>query len=503
MHTPRRLPNPLVARAQASVVAGTLIVILGCGSPPPRVEPEFEFQAPADWTATPSEANRVSAVDSTSWWTDFGDVILDSLVTRAIAHNYDLRAAVARIDAALAQARVAGADALPNVSASFSATRDQRVFIGTPIPKSTATTLGVALNTTWELDLWGRVRKARSAALADAQAVWADANAAYLSLAGQTAKTYFAATELRLQIALTETTVRNFRITAASVRERFERGVRPSLDLRLALTSLADAEALLAFRRAQYDIMRRQLQVLLGEYPDATVTVVEALPAVPAPVPAGLPSELVTRRPDLVAAERRLAAAGARISEARRAFLPRLALTGSAGRTSGELSDLLDENFSVWNVVGNLVQPIFQQGRLRAGLQLAHADAERLLANYAQSILRAYADVESALAAEGYLAQQETAQAEAARQAIAAQALAEDRYRRGLTDYVTLLAAQQSALEAQIRLLAVQRLRLDARVDLHLALGGGFELDVDAEGRLGIDPERDDPIATGPEGESP
>jgi NodT family efflux transporter outer membrane factor (OMF) lipoprotein len=487
---------------QRGILAGVLLAAVGCGSPPQRVEPELELDVPGAWSARPVAA---AFGDSTSWWGQFGDSVLDSLMTRAITHNYDLRAAVTRIDAALAQARISGADALPSVNASFTGTRDQRVFIGTPIPNSTSTTLGVALNTTWELDLWGRVRKARSAALADAQAVWADANAAALSLAGQTAKTYFAAVELRLQIALTEATVSSFRTSANFVRDRFERGVRPSLDLRLALTSLADAEALLEFRRAQYDRTLRQLQVLLGKYPDAAIGVTDSLPEIPAPVPAGLPSEILMRRPDLVAAERRLAAAGARISEARRAFLPRIALTGSVGRTSGELSDLLDDNFSVWNIVGNLVQPIFQQGRLRAGLQLAHADAELLLADYAQSILRAYSDVESALATEGYLADQERAQAEAARQAIAAQALAEDRYRQGLADYITVLAAQQTALDAQIRLLAVQRLRLDARIDLHLALGGGFELQVDEEGTIGIDAKSDDPLAgaTPTEGDQP
>jgi outer membrane protein TolC len=131
--------------------------------------------------------------------------------------------------------------------------------------------------------------------------------------------------------------------------------------------------------------------------------------------------------------------------------------------------------------------------------------SELLLADYAQSILRAYSDVESALATEGYLADQERAQAEAARQAIAAQALAEDRYRQGLADYITVLAAQQTALDAQIRLLAVQRLRLDARIDLHLALGGGFELQVDEEGTIGIDAKSDDPLAgaTPTEGDQP
>ena len=191
-------------------------------------------------------------------------------------------------------------------------------------------------------------------------------------------------------------------------------------------------------------------------------------------VPAGLPADLVRRRPDLAAAERRLTAADRRLASARRALLPGIRLTGGGGRSSEELADLLDGDFSVWSLAANLTMPLFQGGRLRARVQAAEADREALAAAYAGLVLGAFAEVERALAAEAALAERETALVETADQAAAAESLAADRYRRGLVDLVTLLDAQRSAHRARSQLLATRRQRVDARVDLHVALGGGF-----------------------------
>jgi outer membrane protein TolC len=188
-----------------------------------------------------------------------------------------------------------------------------------------------------------------------------------------------------------------------------------------------------------------------------------------------LPADLVSRRPDLIASERRLAAAGARVTEARRALYPRLSLTASGGRSSNALKDLLDGDFAVWNLVSNLTQPLFQGGRLRAGVDLATSNSDRALALFADSVLRAFGEVETALAAEGYLAQQEVSLRSAAAEASASQILATERYAQGLVDMATLLEAQRRSFEAESQLLSVRRQRLDARIDLHLALGGDFE----------------------------
>jgi NodT family efflux transporter outer membrane factor (OMF) lipoprotein len=201
----------------------------------------------------------------------------------------------------------------------------------------------------------------------------------------------------------------------------------------------------------------------------------EDLPSVPAGVPAGLPSELVHRRPDLVAAERRLLAADAQIEQAKAELRPRFSLTSGTGTASNQLRDLLSGDVFVWNFLGGIVQPFFNGGRLKAGVKLNEARARENAATYEGAVLQAYSDVETALAAEQMLAEREEALDAATKQSLAARDLAEQRYQAGLTDITTVLTAQRSALESESQLLTVRRARLDNRVNLHLALGGGFQ----------------------------
>ena len=402
------------------------------------------------------------------------------MIKEALASNYDLQAAAASVDAAAAQARIAGAGLKPQVGAGFDASRRQQVFVGLPIPgsggilKSTSSSFGTSLNVSWEADLWGRLRAGKAAAAGDAQAAQADYQAARLSLAGQAAKAWFTVVEAERQVALAIDTVDSRRTSAERIEARYRRGVAPSLELRLARTNLATAESTLEQRRRQLDASRRQLEILLGRYPRGEAGSSVDLPQVPPEIPAGLPSELVARRPDLQAAERRLEAAGLRVREARRALYPRVTLTASGGTVSDSLGDLVDGDFSVWNLAGGLLQPIFQGGRLRAAVDFAEAGRDRALALYAQGVLRAFAEVESALASERLLAAEEAAQKVATEESAAAVRLAEDRYHAGVGDYLTILESQRQAFLTESRLLTLRALRLNNRADLHIALGGDF-----------------------------
>ncbi len=453
-----------------------LFLVSACASAPRTRRPALRAEIPQKW-ASDSEA---TAARDALWWTRFGDVQLNRLVDEALDQNYNLREAAARLESAAARATIAGAPRFPQLSADFSGSRSKQNFIGLPIPGEKAVTrvttnrFGVSLDLAWEVDLWGRLGAGRAAALADLQAAAADLKGARLSLAAQTAKAWFATVEASRQVELAQATVDNYETSHQQVRARYERGLRPSLDLRLSLSSLATARDLLEQRKQQLDGAARQLEILLGRYPVAAIISVEGLPSVADGVPAGMRADLAGRRPDLIAAERRLAASHARVAESRKALYPRIRLTASGGTASNELSDLLNGDFSVWNLVGNLVQPLFQGGRLRAGVLLAASESERALARYAQSVLHAFAEVESALAAEGLLARRQDALQMATEEALAARRLAEERYRAGLADLITVLESQRRAYDAESRLLSVRRLRLDARIDLHLALGGGF-----------------------------
>ncbi|HYE33244.1 MAG TPA: TolC family protein, partial [Methylomirabilota bacterium] len=285
---------------------------------------------------------------------------------------------------------------------------------------------------------------------------------------------WVALTEAQQQVSLAERNLQTYHTTASEVRARYERGIRSPLDVRLALANEASARAALADRRTALERARRQLDILRGLHPRGGSSPAAALPEAPGEVPAGLPSELLTRRPDVAQAERRLAAAQSRTKQARAARFPRLALTGSGGTTTAELSDLLNQDFSVWSIGANVAAPILDGGRRRASVRQAEARAREAQALYGAAILNAFREVENGLAAEALQREREAQVVQAWDHARAAAVLAEDRYRSGLEDIITLLESQRRSAEAESLALAVRRQRLENRIHLHLALGGGF-----------------------------
>ncbi|MCA9756912.1 MAG: efflux transporter outer membrane subunit [Candidatus Eisenbacteria bacterium] len=483
---------------------------VGCASPPPpgSLEPPtdlpetFREPLPEAASALGSEASRDGAVEAEltgsldgdpdraraadgdldlAWFAD-GDADLAALLDEAAQHNWDLEAAAARVEAADAQATIAGAGRYPSLDASLTRSRSKQNFIGLPIGgatggvlTNTSTSYSASLSSSWEFDLWGRVRHGAVAANADREAAYADYAGARLSIAGQVAKSWYGVTEARLQAELAERTVASYEASTSQVRARFEEGTRTSLDLRLASSQLASARALLEQRQTALGAQVRQLEILVGRYPDRELAGADTLRTPTADVPSLVPADLLLRRPDLLAAERRWVAADHRTSQARRDLLPKISLTASGGRSSRELSDLLDGDFTVWSFVTNLFQPLFQGGRLRANVKLNDSARDQLGAAFANATLRAFAEVETLLESGYRLERQEEHLEEAVLQATAARELTESRYRSGLVDYINVLDAQRSELDARSRLLGVQADRLRNRVDLYIALGGGFE----------------------------
>lgn len=450
----------------------------GCSAAPPVAVPDIGVPVPPAWTAADTSPGRL-AID---WWTDFEDDGLAAAVEAALTGNFDLQAAAARLQIAAADARLATAELWPSIDARYNGARQQQNFVGLPIPgaedevlSTIFTNHGVSLDVSWEIDLWGRLRAASQLVLANLQASAADLRGAQLSMAGQTAKAWFAVAEAQQQIDLSSETVESYRDSADQVRGRFEAGIRPPLDLRLALLNLANAEAALDQRLQQFDAAARQLKVLLGEYADDVIDAPLALPELTPSVPGGLPADLVARRPDLVVAERLLAAAEANLGITRRNRFPDITLTGAAGTATNALRSLVDGDFSIWSLLANVTAPLWQGGRLREEVNRAEAESEEALATFANAVLTAYAEVETALAADEFLQRRERHLGAAVVQAQAAAVLANERYITGLDTYITVLDSQRSAFQAEGELIAARRQRLDNRVDLYLALGGGFE----------------------------
>ena len=417
------------------------------------------------------------------WWEAFEDTSLNKVIEKVLEANHDLHIAAARLEQAKALAVSAKSPLLPTLGTSGTASRRKQNFLGFPIrgnedgspPNTTTNTYGVNITANWEIDVWGKLRNSARAALADAQAVEADYLGARLSLTAQATNIYLSIIEARSQVKLAKATLTSYKIASERIRERYNRGLSPSLDLRLARSNSAAAAATLSRNQQVLDHVERQLILLLGQYakkPEITASV--NLPTQILPTPPNVTSNLIARRPDLSAAERRLTAAENRKKQAELERLPRFSLTASNGSQSSEFTELLNGNFSIWNLVGNLTQPLLQGGRIRANLDQAYAGIDLARATYAKIALRAYVEIDQAINDEFLFKEQAKALSIASAEAYAAQSLAEDRYTKGLSNLTTLLDAQRRAYNAESQLLSVKRQRLNARVNLIVALGGDF-----------------------------
>ena len=450
------------------------VALTACSTPERPVAADVVPPQPKSW----AHGGNTEPIDH-NWWQSLGAPELTRAIHNTLRQNFDLKAAQARLAAAAAQARLAGSALYPTLDLGGGATRQRSVFVGLPFGgtgpfSNTFNNFGVNLNASWEIDIWNRLGAAEDASLADMQASAADLRALHQSLAGQTAKAFYATVEARQQIALATETLASYRVSESQVESRFRRGVRSALDFRLARTQRVGAETQKHIWEEVFARTVRQLQFLQGRYPDGK----EALPAtLPDPADAiavGLPADVIRFRPDVTAAARRLAAAGFRVDEAQASLYPQLSLSGSIGTTSDRTNDLLDIDFLVWTLAANLVAPILDGGARRAQRDATIYREHEAVANFAQSILTAYTEVESLLAAEVFVRRQLETLALANAESQAARNLSEDRYRRGLGDFITVLAAQRSALNLEAQRITTQRQLLDLRVDLHLALGGGF-----------------------------
>jgi len=441
----------------------------------------MDVDMPTEW-ATEVARQRDSIQVKVDWWTEFADTNLNNLVTEALNRNLNLSIAAANISAAAAQAVNAGASLYPQADLKADGARRKQNFIGLPIPgagegevlSTTTSTYGVSLNISWELDVWGRIRAEQSAAYSQFQASQADYIGTQVSIAAQVCKAFFAVVTSQKQLELAQATYENWKLSTDQVNQRYLSGLSSSLEYRLSLSNLGLAEAALAANRAQLDITKRQLELLLKRYPSASIITRNDLPQVYSEVPAGIPATIIARRPDLVAAERRLASADESLTSARRALYPRFSLTASGGTSTADLKNIVNGDFGIWTLAGNLMQPIFQGGRLRANIDFNDAQTKMAMAEYEKSILTALAEVENALTNEYYLAEREKALKKAAEQSLGARNLAEIQYSRGVSDFLTMLESARSAYDTESRYINARRERLDARIDLYLALGGGF-----------------------------
>jgi len=450
----------------AAALAATLA---GCALNPSAATGELQKQAlphttvPAAWKA----GGEMAAPVADRWLASFNDPALSALVDEALIYNADLQVAAARVEQAAGYVKVASASLLPSVG-----------VVGVTGGKSGGGggLEGIFLNASLELDVWGRVRYGRAAAEAQSAAATADYAYARQSLAAMVAKSWFVAIEAGLQRAIAQDAVRSSDALLSVAQERLRVGNGNEQAVAEARANSGTYRDRLREIEQAREQALRALELLLGRYPAAEIAVAEHLSPIPPPVPVGMPSQLLERRPDVIAAERRVAAAFDRVGEARAAQLPHISLTAGGSSVSSELLVLKETSNPVWSFGANLIAPLYQGGALRAQVEIRSAEQKQAVAEYARAGQRAFGEVENALAAENALRDREVILAATNRDSQRALELTQIQYRVGTVDLRAVEQNQLTLYSARISLLRVQTERLAQRVNLYLALGGGFDL---------------------------
>jgi len=449
----------------------------------PSVGPDYqrpETPAAPAWRDADSTAWKdgapADAFARGEWWTLFADATLDALEARALAANQDLRAAAARVDEARAGTGVARSAYWPQFGADLSVIRTQG-SLTTPngLPDPLATTYRAPLVASWELDIFGRIRRLNEGARAGAEASAATYEAVRLSLTAEVAVNYFSLRALDQESKLIADGVELRQQALDLVTSRRKSGAATDFDVARAETELALTQADAAATAKHRAALQNALAVLVGApAPEFELSTLSPQPSAIPAVPAGLPSGLLERRPDVAAAERALAAANARIGVAKAAFFPALSLTGGAGYASGDIDLLFTADSRTWAFGPSLYLPIFQGGRNRANLERSRAAYEASVATFRQSVLVAFREVQDALTGTRLLAAQSAAQDRAVEAARRAGALAQKRYDAGFVNYFEVIDAQRTVLSAERTSAQLAAQRLNNSVTLIKALGGGW-----------------------------
>jgi multidrug efflux system outer membrane protein len=471
-----------------------LAVVAGCKVGPDYKRPEATTipEAYAGVTsAGPTNAGatngwKVAApqaqIPKGNWWEIFADTELNELEVQASTANQQLKVAVARFAEARAQMDVTRAGLFPNISVSGSFVR-QRSSANTPStitgkPYGTSSTFDdfyVPLSLGYELDLWGRVRRSVESARAQAQASSDDLETIKLIIQAEVAVDYFALRALDAQKGVLSSSVEVFTKSLELTRNLRAGGAVSDLDVAQSETVLKTTQAQLPAVMLQRTQFEHALALLVGQ-PASTFRVSEhALSTAPPLIPAGLPSALLERRPDISAAERRMAAANASIGVAKAAFFPTVQLNGLAGFESLSAGTLFNWSSRLWAVGPSVTLPLFEGGKLRAGLRLARASYDEMVAAYRQSVLTAFSEVEDNLAAQTLLANQYATESDALVAARKQLEIVNNQYRDGLITYLEVATAESTELNVEFAATALRGQQLVASVTLVKALGGGWQ----------------------------
>ncbi len=461
-----------------------VLVVSGCATGPDYHRPDIDL--PQQWLAQ-AEPAKSADIAGKRWWTLYADPVLDKLIDEALLNNADVQVAAARVLEARAQAGLTDADRYPSLSANIGANRTQSTLRGSfPRPADlprTQNSYRATLDASYEVDLWGKYSRASEAARADLLSAESAREAVRLSLTAQIAQQYFALIAADTQEAIARRTLATRSETLALSRKRLETGSMSEYDLHQAVAEEANVRAQLAALTESRVKAESLLAMLLGRSPRDILSgnvgrgKPEAVSVVI--VPAGLPSELLLRRPDLAEAEQKLIAANARIGAARAQYFPSVGLTAYSGSESTSFSNLFTGPAGIFQFAANLTQPIWNAGRIGLSVDISEARRDQALAQYRQAVANAFKDVRDALASQA--AARESLKAQSSRSEALESALrqAQLRYNAGISSRLEVLDIERNLLQAELAKADAERANKVALANLFKALGGGWGKETD------------------------
>lgn len=497
---------PNQANLLSRMVRGTGLAILlftaGCATQIKQLPEEADIAVPQKWQVQEVEENTAQESDSASsvagdvqggWLNTFADEELNKYVQLALDNNPDLLSSASQLKSAIEQVTINGSRLWPSVRANLSGNETEvtgsaggvSVINGVGVGggdasanggsvTTTVRTVSASLDISWEADVWGKLSQRKKSAAYGAQAQGELFKAAELSLVANVSRAWYNLVTNKLQLDLAHQRLDSFERTAALIDENYKRGLRSALDVYLSRTDVQLQISALADSKFNYLQSLRTFKTLLGEYPDTNFEFEAELPEMKDPVPAGLPAELLTRRPDIKASQLQYKAQIANAKAANRDRFPTISFSGSIGDSRDEFDQLFDNDNMVMTLIAGIAQPVFQAGALRSLEQQAVYQAESAYATMVKTTLDAFQEVEDSLSRESALQDQHDAIKEAVKFAQGGLDLALDRYQSGIENYTTVLESQRRLFDSMRNEINIRNALVQNRVGIHLALGGDF-----------------------------
>ena len=477
-----------------SIIITAFIFLLGCANNTSITIEDIDIDIPDRWQTTIPDYEPLTG----KWWSMFNDPELEQFIDAILENSPNIKTIVNNRKIALQNAKINGSGVFPTLNPSLNSSKSQQNLsgfgfgeffsnmngsqdsIGGGLSDNEVVTFdsesyGLSLNLQWEIDVWGRVLNGRRAAFKEYESL--DYELSYLAYSTivRSTQTYFQAIEASEQLKIAQESYESLVRIRDLVEDRFKRGIKSSLDFRLAETSVSTAKITIEDRKNQLHSLNRNLEIISGDYPAGILISNHELPDTIPEISAGIPADIITRRPDINALVLRVEAAGLNLSQAKRNLLPGLTLNGSVGTSAKKLEDILNDDNSVWSLSAGLVSPLFNGGKLKSAVKIQESVVENAKQELIQGLLLAFSEIETILYLEESIKVKLDAIRNAVSQSKSAYLLSTERYDKGVTTLESVLNSQRQYNEIRSRYLSLKRQRIENRLSILLAIGGVYE----------------------------